>query len=117
MSEEPVNVLREQRDRKIARAHIWCNVTDLVQELVDAESEWALELWHGCPESSQRAYPAKHIWVVSPTWAMKLRMREQRVEKLGEQYYWASEHGDLPYRDPVVRRIIESISSESKEPT
>jgi len=93
------------------REHLWCDVTALVQELADAEADIGLVILHGDPESSQRAYEAHEIWAVSEWLAIKLKMREQRVERVGGQHYWARE-SDNPIlcKDPVLAKIIASLT-------
>lgn len=108
-------VISGKRSQIVVREHLWCDVTALAKELADCETEMGLVLMHGDPESSQRAYPAHEAWAVSEWLANKLKLREQRVEKIGGQHYWARESDDpILHRDPVLADIIECVDKERR---
>lgn len=97
--------------RRLQAGHCLCNVTPLVEELLKFDSEVALAMMHGDPESSQLAYPADQIWAVSDWLAGMLRKHGERVVRLGTQSFWARRGaGACVHLDEVFLRIAKAYS-------
>ncbi len=98
--------------RRLQAGHCLCNVTPLVEELLDLDSELAFELMYGDPESSQLAYPADQVWVVSDWLAGQLRKQEERVLRRCELNLWARRgNGPAVHLDDVFLRIAKAYKS------
>lgn len=98
---------------QIVDRHVHCNVTGLVSELIDCDSDLGREMMYGSPEDEQRAYDAMEVWLVSHWLAARLRERGHRVVECWYQSYWArGASGGAVLRDPVIQQIAQSLASQ-----
>lgn len=95
---------------QIAREHVMCNVTGLISELCEYGDEWASDLMHGDIESSQAAYDAYEVWIVSHWLARQLKNHDHRVAERGYQHYWArGASGQAISMDTVIEDIAKEV--------
>ena len=90
----------------IAREHVHCNVTGLVSELIELDSDLGRDIMYGHEDDEQRAYDAFEVWIVSHWLARRLKTHNHRVIELGYQHYWArGAAGQAISMDPVIEAI------------
>ena len=92
--------------KRLQAGHCTCNVTALVNELLKFDSEVAIDMMHGDPETENLAYPADQVWVVTDWLAGRLKAKGERVIRIENQSYWAR-RGDGPciHLDAVILDI------------
>ena len=96
-------VITQRRPQQIVEQHVLCNVTGLINMLVEYDDEDARELMYGHGEDDEGAL---EVWAVTKWLADKLIARDHRVHQIWGQYYWARcATGQAIRMDSVIEEI------------